>query len=156
MKKLLFALLAACIPVFITTNAAYAQNTANPEILKPQKNITANEKALTSINNDTVGINSISPKALQDFTNTYKNVTGARWEKIKNGFATIFIINGVMNTIYYNTKGKWAGSVKQYSEEKMPKVFHKVGYENHSSFSQSFKQTFGITPKEFQMQQLNF
>lgn len=39
--------------------------------------------------------------------------------------------------------------------EKPSDVFHKVGYENHSSFSQSFKQAFGITPKEFQQQQLN-
>jgi AraC-like DNA-binding protein len=29
-------------------------------------------------------------------------------------------------------------------------VFHKVGYENHSSFSQSFKQVYGVSPKEFQ------
>ncbi len=30
-------------------------------------------------------------------------------------------------------------------------VFHQVGYANHSSFSQSFKQSFGITPKEYQL-----
>lgn len=29
-------------------------------------------------------------------------------------------------------------------------VFHKVGYESHSSFSQSFKQVYGVSPKEFQ------
>jgi AraC-like DNA-binding protein len=29
-------------------------------------------------------------------------------------------------------------------------VFYKVGYENHSSFSQSFKQVYGISPKAFQ------
>lgn len=31
-------------------------------------------------------------------------------------------------------------------------VFYKVGYENHSSFSQSFKQVYGISPKQFQQQ----
>ncbi|WP_374755933.1 helix-turn-helix domain-containing protein [Emticicia agri] len=34
-------------------------------------------------------------------------------------------------------------------------VFYQVGYENHSSFSQSFKHTFGKTPKEYQTQLLN-
>ncbi len=119
MKKILFALLAGCIPALVTTNGAYAQNTANPEILEPPKNFPAIEKALTPVNNNTVGINSISPKALKDFTNRYKNVTGESWEKIKNGFAARFIINGVMNTIYYN-KRKWIGSLKHYSEDKMP------------------------------------
>lgn len=33
-------------------------------------------------------------------------------------------------------------------------VFYKVGYENHSSFSQSFKQVYGISPKQFQQQNL--
>lgn len=31
-------------------------------------------------------------------------------------------------------------------------VFYKVGYQSHSSFSQSFKQIYGISPKEFQQQ----
>lgn len=31
-------------------------------------------------------------------------------------------------------------------------VFYKVGYENHSSFSQSFRQVFGISPRDFQEQ----
>ncbi len=39
--------------------------------------------------------------------------------------------------------------------QKPSEIYHQVGYENHSSFSQSFKQTFGVTPKEFQEQQLN-
>jgi len=29
-------------------------------------------------------------------------------------------------------------------------IYFQLGYENHSSFSQSFKQVYGITPKEFQ------
>ena len=33
-------------------------------------------------------------------------------------------------------------------------VFFKVGYENHSSFSQSFKQYFGISPKHYQQQNI--
>lgn len=39
--------------------------------------------------------------------------------------------------------------------ENPSEVFFKVGYENHSSFSQSFKQFFGISPKQYQQQNLN-
>ena len=37
--------------------------------------------------------------------------------------------------------------------ENPSEVFYKVGYENHSSFSQSFKKVHGISPKQFQQQQ---
>ncbi|MDB5048763.1 MAG: transcriptional regulator, AraC family [Fibrobacteres bacterium] len=42
-----------------------------------------------------------------------------------------------------------------HGREKPSEVFHKVGYLNHSSFTQSFKQVFGITPKEFQSQRMD-
>ncbi|MGC4100209.1 MAG: AraC family transcriptional regulator [Ferruginibacter sp.] len=38
--------------------------------------------------------------------------------------------------------------------ENPAEVFYKAGYENHSSFSQSFKKLYGISPKEFQQQHL--
>jgi AraC-like DNA-binding protein len=33
--------------------------------------------------------------------------------------------------------------------ERPSEIFHKVGYRNHSSFTQSFKQAFGLTPRAF-------
>jgi len=38
--------------------------------------------------------------------------------------------------------------------ENPSEVFYKIGYENHSSFSKSFKQIYGISPKQFQLQNL--
>lgn len=38
--------------------------------------------------------------------------------------------------------------------ENPSEVFSKVGYENHSSFSQSFKQIYGTSPKQFQQQKM--
>ena len=34
--------------------------------------------------------------------------------------------------------------------EKPSQIYHRVGYRNHSSFTESFKQVFGLTPKAFQ------
>jgi AraC-like DNA-binding protein len=64
--------------------------------------------------------------------------------------------------IYGSPPSKWllkkrmeiAKELLQHHHQKPSEVYHKVGYENHSSFTESFKQSFGITPKEFQSQQL--
>lgn len=52
-------------------------------------------------------------------------------------------------------KMEMAAQLLQQQHEKPSDVFYKVGYQNHSSFTQSFKDVFGITPKEYQAQQLN-
>lgn len=64
--------------------------------------------------------------------------------------------------IYGTSPSKWmlqrkmeiARDLLQHHREKPSEVYQKIGYENHSSFAQSFKQTYGLTPKEFQLQQL--
>lgn len=60
--------------------------------------------------------------------------------------------------IYGMPPGKWllkkrmelAGELISKNGERPGEVYHKVGYENHSSFSQSFKQYFGVAPKVYQ------
>jgi AraC-like DNA-binding protein len=64
--------------------------------------------------------------------------------------------------IYGTSPSKWmlqrkmemAKNLLQYHNEKPSEVYHKIGYENHSSFAQSFKQIYGVTPREFQSQQV--
>jgi AraC-like DNA-binding protein len=36
------------------------------------------------------------------------------------------------------------------NQEKPSEIYFKVGYENHSSFTQSFKQQYGVTPRDYQ------
>lgn len=48
-----------------------------------------------------------------------------------------------------------AKELLQHYHQKPGEVFYKVGYENHSSFTQSFRQRFGITPKDFQKQMMD-
>ncbi|MDP4262832.1 MAG: AraC family transcriptional regulator [Bacteroidota bacterium] len=65
--------------------------------------------------------------------------------------------------IYGTSPNKWilqkrmelARHLLQHYHEKPGEVCHKVGYENHSSFSQSFKHTYGVTPRDFQLGHLN-
>lgn len=61
--------------------------------------------------------------------------------------------------IYHTTPNNWflqqrmmmAAKLLRHGKEKPAEVFHKIGYENHSSFSKSFKKFYGMSPKEFQM-----
>lgn len=59
--------------------------------------------------------------------------------------------------LYGTSPNKWLlqkrmehAAVLLRGQEKPSEVYYKVGYENHSSFTQSFKQVYGMTPKEFQ------
>lgn len=61
--------------------------------------------------------------------------------------------------LYNNTPSKYFLQRKMeiaasllLQNENPGEVFYKVGYESHSSFSQSFKQIYGISPKQFQQQ----
>jgi AraC family transcriptional regulator, exoenzyme S synthesis regulatory protein ExsA len=81
-----------------------------------------------------------------------------------------FLCNNSLSTfkrrfakIYGTSPNKWilqkrmemAKHLLRHHHEKPGEVWHKLGYENHSSFSQSFKQIVGVTPRNFQLQQLN-
>lgn len=65
--------------------------------------------------------------------------------------------------IYGNSPNKWlvkkrmeqAATMLLGHREKPGEIYHKLGYENHSSFTQSFKQIYGVTPSEYQQQKLN-
>jgi AraC-like DNA-binding protein len=61
-------------------------------------------------------------------------------------------------SIYGTSPNKWilqkrmelARDLLMHKNERPGEVYRKVGYENHSSFSQSFKKIYGLSPKDFQ------
>ncbi|HMH24439.1 MAG TPA: AraC family transcriptional regulator [Puia sp.] len=65
--------------------------------------------------------------------------------------------------IYGSSPSRWillrrmeiAKDLLLHHHEKPGEIWHKIGYETHSSFTQSFKQVYGLTPKDFQQQKLN-
>jgi AraC-like DNA-binding protein len=63
--------------------------------------------------------------------------------------------------LYGTTPNKWMlqkrmeqAALLLQGQEKPSEVYHQVGYENHSSFTESFKQVYGVTPSEFQRQRI--
>jgi len=53
-------------------------------------------------------------------------------------------------------KMQLAADLLKHPQEKPGIVYQKVGYENHSSFTQSFKKQYGMTPREYQERNLTF
>lgn len=62
--------------------------------------------------------------------------------------------------IYQTSPQKWlieqkmklAAELLKQPQERPGLVFQKIGYENHSSFSETFKQQYGMSPKDYQNQ----
>jgi len=61
-------------------------------------------------------------------------------------------------SIFNDTPTNWirqkrmehAAFLLKYNKERVSDIYLRLGYENHSSFSQSFKMVFGVSPKEYQ------
>jgi hypothetical protein len=114
MKKNLIALAVAGIALLAGTSKTNAQMVSNNSSLEYRGSIVGD--------ND-----NISPKAIREFTKTHVEVNNESWTQTKDGYAVRFNSNGVRNTILYDKKGNWAGSIKCYTEEKMlPQLRHTV------------------------------
>lgn len=67
------------------------------------------------------------------------------------------------NEIYHTSPQKWllarrlelAADLLKSFEESPSGIYMKVGYQNHSSFSEAFRNHFGSTPSDFQQKHLN-
>jgi len=74
----------------------------------------------TNVSSGTDDHEVINPKAMRNFTRMYKDVTYETWLETKDGYAARFNADGIRNTILYDIRGHWTGTVKNYTEEKLP------------------------------------
>ena len=119
MKKFLIVALAGFLALLATNNGAYAQSSINPELLEPQKNTAAVEKAVNTEDQKAV-MSAINANTLKNFSKAYKNANGAKWEKSNEGASVRFDENGINTLVFYDGKGRWKASLKGYMEAKMP------------------------------------
>jgi len=68
----------------------------------------------------------------------------------KRRFAVIF--NDTPTNWIRQKRMEHAAFLLKYNKERVSDIYLRFGYENHSSFSQSFKMVFGVSPKEYQLQ----
>ena len=119
MKKKLVVFAIISLICSVALNMVYAQlvtmNTAS--LIKNEFTLGSASDSKTSVLTDEKIINK---KALKNFAKIYKNVKNQSWYTISDGFTARFFNNNVKNTVYYDTKGRWSGVVKNYSESQLP------------------------------------
>ena len=119
MKKVLFVFATLLIICTLTMDGAYAQNLViNTSSIHKNDFVTGSTSTIDNSNKAAkVTINS---KALKNFAKSYKNIKNESWYDITDGYIARFFVDSVKNTIYYDTKGRWSGTVKNFSEFQMP------------------------------------
>lgn len=122
MKKYFLAFVATAIStvLFVNANAqetmkSVAGNFKNP--LRYASIINAEDE----IKNDYKFLYKINFKAVQDFKNTYTNVSDENWEILKDGYLARFVLNSVLTMNYYDKKGRWLHCIQRYDETRLPK-----------------------------------
>ena len=66
-------------------------------------------------------IATINAKAVKSFSKSYQKQNNANWFILNDGFVAIFTEDGVKTKAYYDAKGRSAGEVRTYQEDKLPK-----------------------------------
>ncbi len=123
MKKYLFALVAGLIPALATTTQAYAQNLNKNFLFDNDLAVFSsnNPPGKTGVITATLDLAGISTKAIKNFTKNYAVATDAKWSNTLEGYRAKFTSNSITQLVYYNHKGNWTGSLKNYSEAQLNK-----------------------------------
>ena len=106
MKKNLIALALASVAMLAGTSKTHAQLVSTESSLEYHKDLMDEQ-------------NNISPKALRGFVKAYGDANAESWTKVKDGYSARFNSDGIKNTVLYDKKGNWAGSIKSYGEDKI-------------------------------------
>lgn len=117
MKKFLFAIIAGSISLLAITNGAIAQTSNKLKVFYSPGNDVVIDASMSATSR-TPGLDVINIKALNNFRKAYKEATSVKWIKGDHGITAQFIANGIQTVVYYDTKGHWQGSLKNYYEEK--------------------------------------
>ena len=119
MKKNLIALVIVSVATLAGISRANAQIVSKGNSLEYGKKSIEINKTTRPVKYSTNELETISPRALKNFADTYKNVSGESWTKVKGGFSVLFTSDDVRTAIFYDSKGYWVSSIKYYNEEKM-------------------------------------
>lgn len=122
MKKILFAVIAGSISMLASTSGAVAQTSNKVKLLETHGDVVDINKLILTLDK-TISPDNINTRTLKNFKKDYKDAPGVKWVKDDQLITAEFSSNGIETVVYYNTKGRWLGSIKNYNEEKFdPKV----------------------------------
>jgi hypothetical protein len=117
--KNLFLLLVPCL-IVLTPVAMKAQTVVNHEQMDegPVENYLAPDEP---VRNGMAAYRNIHIKAVREFKTTYKTVDNESWSITPAGYQARFVDDGALYLVFYNKKGKWLHTKKQFDETKLDK-----------------------------------
>jgi hypothetical protein len=143
MKKMIPVLMIGYISIIGGLNCASAQKSQNSfkfeglnfekmEQVQPEvATLTPNPEATPDI-----PLASVSKRALNDFHKSFKNAPDAKWYGTKEGDLMATFSNGDIKTrVYYSKKGTWTATIRDYTEENLPKDVRQVVKSTYYDFS---------------------
>jgi hypothetical protein len=123
MKRTFVACLTGILVSLAMTSRGYSQNLSaleKPETFSENR-IGFPVVANAATNTDMVAPGEVSPKAVKHFSRDYKRVTDVNWFKANDGFVAYFTVDGIKTRAFYDRKGHDAGTIRDYSEDKLPR-----------------------------------
>ncbi|MEJ0104042.1 MAG: hypothetical protein WDO19_16410 [Bacteroidota bacterium] len=122
MKTTFFRYLIGCVPLIALFGSAYAQNgdfSFSSTKASSRKFVFKEAKAEQGLND--INIADINARALREFSKTFKAGVKATWREIEDGFMATFKEDGIETRVDYDRKGRWAATIRTYSEANLPR-----------------------------------
>jgi hypothetical protein len=136
MKKQFSLYKLGVIPLIILCSSVNAQTTglnANLNASSSKEVAMNDDKELPAFNSHSA----FSTKAFKNFSKTFKDADNTEWVETADGFKAEFTKEDIQTKVFYNRKGKWIASVRNYQEDKLPgDIRHRVksNYYDYSIF----------------------
>ena len=116
MKKVLFAMVVGIISTLAGTNGIAQTSNKIAKYEYPGR-VVVNDGLLPAAVNPKAA-EDINIKALNNLRKYYQDASNVKWTKTKGSIVADFESNGIRIKVFYDLKGRWEGSIKNYHEEK--------------------------------------
>jgi len=74
-------------------------------------------------------------KAVRNFENTFRNVTGEKWYEMPDGYRVNFTAKDVRCRLDYDKKGNWIHTIRYYDEKKLPLEVRRLVVSSYLDYS---------------------
>lgn len=125
MKKILLVLAGGMLISLTITNSAFAQQSDAATNGKDSLILAKNDQPRGSLfdvmpGNTMAGAETVSKKAIKNFTGAFNNAENVKWFPLKDGFIAYCNVNGNPTRVFYDRGGHHRYTTKSYGEKQLP------------------------------------
>jgi hypothetical protein len=138
MKKISLVLTVMIIYMFRTMQGVYAQGTNKKSATSDLQVSTLLANGINKADSLSIGGNDmdVNTRAILNFNKSYKKIKDPQWSVTQEGgFVARFVYNNATNRAFYDSKGKWLGTISGYNEDKLPASIIKMVKSNYYNYA---------------------